>query len=889
MDLERASPQELRWRIAQLESELEQEVRLRQAIERSTFWRITAPFRLLLAPFTRLRRGLMGGARLGIPEPGFANRGRGNVKAQALPLQIGEAQFVFLTFKWHATARPCDVGSSTDSRALAASFRNLQLKNAGGKILAEVDFARGGNSLAHVCYGFSDIEDWGSWTQGRESTLLLWSGKDQASPLTLDVVAGVYQDAFASVSADVEVNGNLVGELMLDKAGHATLDIEATALAEAPWAGAAQNQSLTAEATPDISVIILNYNKPGITLAAVLALLRSKADATFEIIVLDNGSSSEAARHLADMKLPVRLIRLFANRFFGEGNNIAAEHARGRTLLFLNNDAFVGDNTLDLLLNALESRPTIGAVGPVFCYPDGTLQEVGAFLNKDGTAYQRGKRVPDFDLSALPPVEAVDYISAACVMLRREDFMALGGFDLRYDPAYYEDSDLCLRLLALGKETALVRDAVVRHIENATTSDPANKGLATDIVERHRQIFLSRWSDWLQARQPERLPKVEPLDVAMIERAIVVGKKAKAIHAVYSPFPLAHGGGERYLLGTGLALGQDLPTAFVTPDEYSGLRLNTLMRDLGYPTGKLFPEIERQILDRKVEQFVLMGNELLPTRAGYGSRRIYHCQFPFPANLERSAIEAGLRNLAHYERVVVNSEFTRTAYRLGLSELGVGDFPIDIIAPPVQMVAAGPNAPEKENIILMIGRFSPNGHAKRQDILVDAMRLAARTKALPGWRAVLCGMVPNDKASIAFYESILHDIEGLPIEVVLSPSRSQLEQWMLRAKIYVSATGTGVTAAKDFAKCEHFGITVVEAASAGCIPVVYELGGPADIVDHLGVGHRFSRITDLVTALEAAAESARDLKARQQAIHQAQSFSESAFMQSWRQLAGIKV
>jgi hypothetical protein len=336
MDLERASPQELRWRIAQLESELEQEVRLRQAIERSTFWRITAPFRLMLAPFTRLRRGLMGGAHRGIPEPGFANRGRGNVKAQALPLQIGEAQFVFLTFKWHATARPCDVGSSTDSRALAASFRNLQLKNAGGKILAEVGFARGGNSLAHVCYGFSDIEDWGSWTQGRESMLLLWVGKDQASPLTLDVVAGVYPDAFASVSADLEVNGNLVGQLNFDKAGHTTVDIEATVLAETPWAGEGQNLSLTAEASPDISVIILNYNKPGITLAAVLALLRSKADATFEIIVLDNGSSGDAVRHLAEMKLPVRLIRLFANRFFGEGNNFSIYFNLFNQSIFLN-------------------------------------------------------------------------------------------------------------------------------------------------------------------------------------------------------------------------------------------------------------------------------------------------------------------------------------------------------------------------------------------------------------------------------------------------------------------------------------------------------------------------------------------------------------------------
>lgn len=892
MDLERASPQELRWRIAQLESELAQEVRLRQAIEQSTFWRITAPLRLLLAPFTRLRQRLLGTA-VGSPLARGATRlGRVALDMKSKPVAVHKAKFVFLTFKWHQTARPCDIGRSTDSRPLAAGFRALQLKDQQGRALSEVVFARGGNALAHACYGFSEIEDWGCWTLGGESMLLLWVDDDHVGPLSIEVAAGPYQDAFEQVSADIEINGHLVGKMTFGETGRASLSVDSSVLIDQVTnrvdGATTNNHSLIEDSTPDVSIIILNYNKPGISLAAVVAVLQARTQATFEIIILDNGSSANAAQQLADMKLPVRLIRLFANRFFGEGNNIAAEFARGRTLLFLNNDAFVGDDTIDLLLAALDSDPNIGAVGPVLRYPDGTLQEVGAFINKDGTAYQRGKRVENFDLSALPPIEPVDYISAACIMLRRDDFMALGGFDLRYDPAYYEDSDLCLRLLASGKTTALVRDASVRHIENATTSDPSNKGIATDIVDRHRQIFLSRWSEWLQDRRPERLPKFELLDSKGIEGAKAAGTKADAINAVYSPFPLSHGGGERYLLGAGFALSRMLPTAFVTPDEYSSLRLNTLMRDLGYPTGQIYPEIERKILDRNIANFVLMGNELLPTRAGYGARRIYHCQFPFPVNLERSAIEQGIRNLSQYERVVVNSEFTRTAYRLGLEELGIMDFPIDIIAPPVQMIQQGASPPEKENIILMVGRFSPNGHAKRQDILVDAMRLASRTKALSGWRVVLCGMVPNDKASINFYESLVKSIDGLPIEIVLSPSRAQIENWMLRAKIYVSATGTGVTAPKDYAKCEHFGITVVEAASAGCIPVVYAIGGPSDIVSHFGIGHRFSRVSDLVTALTAAAETSDDSQACQQLIHQAHTYSEEAFMDNWRRLVELK-
>jgi GT2 family glycosyltransferase/glycosyltransferase involved in cell wall biosynthesis len=796
----------------------------------------------------------------------------------------GSSTFIFIDFKWAQTARPCDINISSDARELSAGVRLLQIKSASGQLLAGIDFRLGGNSLSHVCYGFSYIEDWGTWTQGAQSSVLLWLPSDAPDKLVLHVDAGCFSDAFDNTTASVLVNGHDIGQMSFGDHVQTTLHFDLSAIRAGQPKGNGQNLSLVSDKTPEVSIIILNFNKPGITLAAVLAILQAKTDLTYEIIVLDNGSSNEAAQTLSNLKLPVRLIRLFANRYFGEGNNIAAEQALADKLLFLNNDAFIEDHTLDLLKNALDSSPKIGAVGPVFRYPDGALQEAGAFLNKDGTAYQRGKGVKDFDVSVLPELDVVDYVSAACVMVRRADFAALGGFDLRYDPAYYEDSDLCLRLLALKKKTVLVRDAAVRHIENATTSDPRNKGLATDIVERHRQIFLSRWQPWLLARTGVSMPKVKPLDVQAIQATIAEGRNAALINVVYSPFPMVQGGGERYLLGAALALRSEAPTAFVTPDEYSASRLNTLMRELGYPTAQLFPEVERKLLSRNVGVFVLMGNELFPTREGYGSNRIYHCQFPFPTSVEDAAVEAGKQNLTAYRCVVVNSEFTRTAYLRQLSEHSVLGVDVRVIYPPVQILKLPPVLPLKENIILSIGRFSPHGHSKRQDIIVEAMKALIQEGEMTGWRLLLCGVVPNESDAIKYYEQILEKAKGFPIDIILSPSRQKLDELLLRAKVYVSATGVGVRAPKDYWRCEHFGITVVEAASAGCIPVAYTLGGPAEIIARLGVGSVFTNGRSLVNAIKAAAIASGDLAKRQAAIAGVQAYAEEPFLDAWRAL-----
>jgi GT2 family glycosyltransferase/glycosyltransferase involved in cell wall biosynthesis len=798
-------------------------------------------------------------------------------------------RYLVVEFVWSATARPADFGRGPDTRQIAAGFAELVIRDPAtpdAPPLAAVDFRTNGNSLTHALYGFSFIEPWGTWTSGGRSGVLVWLPNDAPQTCTLEVRAGVFDAAFKTVDCEVIANGAHQGHITLD-GGEPGLLMIATAAPGLSTIARENNVSLDADAKPEVSIIILNYNKPLMTFVSVMSILASATKHRYEIVVLDNGSSPDNVAMMAELKLPARLVTLRANRFFGEGNNIAAEHARAPLFLFLNNDAFLTDGALDALMEPL-ADPSVGIVGPVFRYPDRSIQEAGAFINPDGTALQRGKYNPDFDVASLRDIEPVDYVSAACLLISAEDFYGLGGFDLRYDPAYYEDSDLCLRLLALGKKTVVATRANTLHVENATTSDPRNKSIATAIVDRHRQIFLSRWGQWLENRVETPLPAIERFDYQPMLKAMEDGRLANSINSVYTPFPLVQGGGERYILGVAQAMSRLKTTAVTTPDEYSGLRLNTLVRELGFAPYQLFTEIERKLAQRAVDRFVLMGNELLPTRAGYGDRRVYHCQFPFPNEVTPATRRLHVQNLAAYETVVVNSQFTRDAYLRELFAGGLASAPrLEIIPPPVRLIASQTDAlgQEREDIIVCIGRFTTRGHAKRQDAVLQAYTRLMKSGRLSGWRLILAGVVPNEPDAIAYYQKLEAGCEEAPgAELMLAPSRSQIEALLGRAKVYVSATGFGVDGADEDWKREHFGITVVEAASAGCVPVAHRSGGPVEIVGTLGGGFLFTTLEDLETAILDAAAAADDRALRAQIVKNSAAYSEDAFARRWTAL-----
>ncbi len=225
----------------------------------------------------------------------------------------------------------------------------------------------------------------------------------------------------------------------------------------------------------NVSVVVLNYNQAETTVECLAALARANSGLLREVIVVDNGSRPEelAILRRRHRKGDFTLVEVGANRFFSEGNNIGVEFARGDYIVFLNNDAFVEPGWIEALSTTMRDDPDVAAVGPMFLYPDGRVQEVGSMALPTGDVVQIGKGTvwgPDhFDTPCI-----VDMCSAACLMMRRSDFLKVGGFGFEWEPAYYEDTDLCLKLWTQCGKIMVNPKARVVHIESKTTSDSAS-------------------------------------------------------------------------------------------------------------------------------------------------------------------------------------------------------------------------------------------------------------------------------------------------------------------------------------------------------------------------------------------------------------------------------
>lgn len=244
---------------------------------------------------------------------------------------------------------------------------------------------------------------------------------------------------------------------------------------------------------PFVSIAIVTYGTGPIVLDA-LAAIASNTRVAYEVVVVDNPPPTgveRTAELLRTTTSGAHVIEANQNLGFGGGNNLAVEHARGAFVCLLNPDVIVGPGWLEPLIAALDD-PVVGIAAPILLNPDGTLQEAGQLLYDDGcTAAMGGPEVRTGDWQQAFTRD-IDYASAACWLVRRADFVALGGFDERYHPAYFEDVDYALRVEASGKRTRLVVDKPVEHHHGrgVATSDP-------ELGPRSRDTFRSIWHERL--------------------------------------------------------------------------------------------------------------------------------------------------------------------------------------------------------------------------------------------------------------------------------------------------------------------------------------------------------------------------------------------------------
>ncbi len=222
--------------------------------------------------------------------------------------------------------------------------------------------------------------------------------------------------------------------------------------------------------TARVAVVVVSFETRD-TLVEGLTALASEPGAV-EIVVVDNASADGSAQAVRERFPRVRLIANPANVGFATACNQGARDTRAPLVLFLNPDATLAPGALATLAARLEARPRVGIVGPRTRSADGAIQvSTGPDLSLLSELRQRRlvRGVARRDPFAVAEAEAshavereADWVSGACLMIRREAFDAVSGFDERFF-LYEEDADLCLRVRQAGWQVLFAPGAEARH------------------------------------------------------------------------------------------------------------------------------------------------------------------------------------------------------------------------------------------------------------------------------------------------------------------------------------------------------------------------------------------------------------------------------------------
>lgn len=252
----------------------------------------------------------------------------------------------------------------------------------------------------------------------------------------------------------------------------------------------------------EVSFIVTFKDNAERTVQCLAELFKTSREASsVEFVLVDDGSTADTSvidhaiavlRHY--FLIRVKKIHNAQSQGYGGANSAGARLASGKYLVFLNNDAFVTNGWLRSLLDTFQSTPsTTGVVGPLFMNSTGWVMEAGGVVWSDGSAANFGRfETPQhYHLFRRP----VDYISAACIMIKRNMFLEIGGFDPQYGLGYWEDTDLALSLATIGLDIVMQPMSVVIHDEGGSLSSAK-----AALMARNQRLFQQKWAATLRTK-----------------------------------------------------------------------------------------------------------------------------------------------------------------------------------------------------------------------------------------------------------------------------------------------------------------------------------------------------------------------------------------------------
>ena len=261
---------------------------------------------------------------------------------------------------------------------------------------------------------------------------------------------------------------------------------------------------------PRLSIVIVSYNSRDDLNACLESLTRKRTPVDHEIIVVDNASPDGTAAAVRARWPAVRVLDAGRNLGFAAANNIGIRQTFGELLLLLNPDTIVPPSAIDTLVAVLDRHPEAAAVGPRLVDANGRVElSFGRMISPLGELRQKvlvaghASKVPGIShhVESLTRRErSVDWVSGACLLVRRADAEAVGLFDERYF-IYSEDVDFCAALRARGRRVLFTPDAEITHLRGRSAATARS---ATAQAYRRSQLAFygkhhPRWVPFLRA------------------------------------------------------------------------------------------------------------------------------------------------------------------------------------------------------------------------------------------------------------------------------------------------------------------------------------------------------------------------------------------------------
>ena len=248
---------------------------------------------------------------------------------------------------------------------------------------------------------------------------------------------------------------------------------------------------------PLVSIITVSYNTRKETVQSIESVYKSKGfkPGEIEILIVDNNSPDDSVTYIKKHFPKVQVIANKKNRGFGGGNNQAAKIAKGKYLLLLHPDAFLGVNSLRVMVDRMEADDQIASVGPQLRYADNRVQLSGGYLPTPlrVTAWMLWlDKLPLIKLLFPNPYHVIstdwhtseqspEWLMGACILFRKDEFLVAGGFDEEIF-MYGEEVELCRRLKeSLGKRVLFTPETEVVHLGGVSTKKANAYRLALEL------------------------------------------------------------------------------------------------------------------------------------------------------------------------------------------------------------------------------------------------------------------------------------------------------------------------------------------------------------------------------------------------------------------------